>query len=121
MSFTIGKWFTFDAAHSLPHLPTGHKCRRLHGHTYRVQLVLRGHLDENGFVTDYGDLRGFQSVIESLDHQNLNEVLAGLIPCTTAEHLAAWLFKQAEALYPNLGVVYVEVRETPNTFARFTP
>lgn len=127
MKFTIGKWFAFEAAHSLPHLPEGHKCRNLHGHSYRVQLVLSCHpgdLDDNGFVTDYGDLSGFQAIIDDLDHKTLDD----FITPSTAEELAQWLYLLASDIYspksqhllaPRLTVEFVEVRETEKTFARY--
>ncbi len=125
MKYTIGKWFHFEAAHSLPHLPAGHKCRNLHGHSYRVQLVLSGELDDFGFVTDYGDLREFQSLIDVLDHaEEVNgqpHLNVWMHPHpSTAEHLAQRLFEAAAILYPKLTVEYVEVRETEKTFARYS-
>lgn len=117
MKYTIGKWFAFEAAHQLDYLPSDHKCSRLHGHSYRVQLVLSSQtLDESDFVTDYGDMRIFQGWIDSLDHKNLNDIFMFK---TTAENLAKFLFEQAEKAYPSLIVECVEVRETEKTFARY--
>lgn len=122
--FLIGKTFKFDAAHSLPHLPEGHKCRNVHGHTYYVTLTLKGHdLAPEGWVHDYGDLKAFKGYIDgSLDHKNLNDVFSGLLP-TTAENLARMLFQVAEDLCNTLrsGVrIYsVRVQETADTFAEY--
>jgi 6-pyruvoyltetrahydropterin/6-carboxytetrahydropterin synthase len=71
---TITKRFTFDAAHSLPQLPDGHKCKRVHGHTYTVVVTLQSaNLNRYGFVEDYGDLDDIKRWIDgTLDHRDLN-------------------------------------------------
>lgn len=116
--YTISKTFTFDAAHQLAHLPPGHKCARLHGHTYRVKLTLQAEdLDANGFVVDFTDLVEFKVYIqEYLDHRNLNDVCPYR---TTAENLACWLFDVCGDKWPQL--VAVAVSETPNTWAEYRP
>jgi 6-pyruvoyltetrahydropterin/6-carboxytetrahydropterin synthase len=116
--YEIGKTFTFEAAHSLPALPEGHKCRRPHGHSYRVTLVLRtSGLDDYGFVRDYGELHEFRSWIDAhLDHRDLNTVLP--VP-TTAEHLARLLYGVAAEFYPE--TVAVRVQETATTYAEYRP
>ncbi len=111
----ITKSFTFDAAHWLPRVPDDHKCRRLHGHTYRIEVALEGELDPVlGWVVDYGDVsRAVDPVVRELDHRCLND-LPGL-ENPTAEILAAWLF---ERLCPALSqLVEVTVCETPRTAA----
>ena len=88
--FSITKDFHFAAAHQLHSLGRGHKCARLHGHTYHVELRLTAdELTEPGFVTDFGDLVPFGRFLEeNLDHRFLNEVL----PCEpTSELLARYL------------------------------
>ena len=113
--FLIKKKFEFSASHQLDHLPQGHQCARLHGHNYVVQIELRGELDRNGFVFDYGELEPFKLMInEKLDHRHLNEVL----PCrTTAENIAQWLFNWAKERWPQ--VVAIRVSETPKTWAEY--
>lgn len=134
MSYRIGKRFTFDAAHHLPHLPEGHKCRRPHGHTYSVEVELAAEdLDADGFVLDYGDLDDVKRWIdENLDHRDLNDQVAVE---TTAENLAACLYRIFAVILarqvrtgpvPHEGarrvrLVAVTVRETPNTWARYEP
>ena len=120
MSWRIGKVFKFDAAHQLHGLPAGHKCARMHGHTYAVELHLAAdELDDRGFVLDYGDLAPFKRwVDDTLDHQVLNDVVPpGVL--TTAEALAAWLFHEWSDTYPEL--VAVTVRETASTYAEYRP
>ena len=75
MNITIRKTFDFDAAHWLTAVPAGHKCARLHGHTYRVEVVLYGEPDSRGMVMDYAELAdAWAPVHELLDHRLLNEV-----------------------------------------------
>jgi 6-pyruvoyltetrahydropterin/6-carboxytetrahydropterin synthase len=92
MFTTIAKTFTFDAAHHLPTMPEGHKCRRLHGHTYRVDVVLRGKVDaETGILLDYGQIaRAWEGFHDILDHQLLNDIPGLEVP--TTENLVAWVF-----------------------------
>lgn len=90
---TIAKEFTFDAAHYLPTVPEGHKCRRMHGHTYRVELMLVGAIGKTGFVEDidYDDIaKAWSKVHEQIDHQVLNNILA--VPST--ENLTLWILRQ---------------------------
>ncbi|SRR5712691_596134 len=119
--FSISKSFRFDAAHQLPSLGAGHKCARLHGHTYHVELLLTAdQLTGPGFVTDFGDLAPFgRFLAENLDHRLLNEVLL----CEpTSELLARYL---AEWFTVNLGpeipgrLTAVWVSETPTSRAMF--
>ncbi len=115
----ITKQFTFDSAHWLPKVPSAHKCRRLHGHTYHVELGLEGDLDpQMGWVVDYGEITAaFKPLLEKLDHQCLNE-LAGL-DNPTAENLAVWIFRRLKPDLPLLTDVLV--RETPSTSAIYRP
>jgi len=115
----ITKAFTFDAAHWLPGVPEGHKCRRLHGHTYQVIVALEGELDPTlGGVVDYGDVsRVVDPVVRELDHYCLNEIPGLENP--TAEILAAWLYRR---LLPHLPLLAdVTVSETPRTSAVYRP
>ncbi|HEX6779115.1 MAG TPA: 6-carboxytetrahydropterin synthase QueD, partial [Ktedonobacterales bacterium] len=88
----IFKEFTFEAAHRLPNVPPGHKCARLHGHSFRVEVHVRGPVDpETGWVMDFGDIKEtFQPYYDQLDHNYLNEI-AGLSN-PTSEHLARWIW-----------------------------
>jgi 6-pyruvoyltetrahydropterin/6-carboxytetrahydropterin synthase len=123
MTFIIGKTFRFDAAHHLPHLPKGHKCRNPHGHTYTVTLsiISRVGLMPEGWVHDYGELKAFKGYIDgSLDHKDLNQVISGP---TTAERIAQHLFLIAtdlcNTLWPGVAVYSVRVQETPDTYAEY--
>jgi 6-pyruvoyltetrahydropterin/6-carboxytetrahydropterin synthase len=127
--FYIGKTFTFDASHRLDHLPDDHKCSRLHGHTYRVEVGLsaRSVAAPEGWVYDYGDLKAFKEWIDNnLDHRHLNDFMLQefgepQIP-STAENLAYALYHklfQILSIPGNVSVDYVRVCETPNTFAEY--
>ncbi len=102
--------FTFEAAHRLPFVPDSHRCKRLHGHSYRVELVLEGKVNpETGFVIDFFDLEDvFGPVLKTLDHHYLNEVPGLENP--TSEVLAAWIWDRLCQDLP--GLARVTVRET---------
>jgi 6-pyruvoyltetrahydropterin/6-carboxytetrahydropterin synthase len=90
MKVRIAKTFDFDAAHYLPNVAPGHKCARLHGHTYRVEVSLAGIPDERGMVVDYAELAAaWQPIHDALDHRLLNDI-PGLMNPTT-EILAPWI------------------------------
>lgn len=106
----IFKEFTFEAAHRLPHVPAGHKCSRLHGHSYQVAVHVEGTVDERaGWVMDFADIKcAMKPILASLDHYYLNEI-AGL-ENPTSEVLARWIW---DRLADNLaGLAQVTVRET---------
>ena len=117
MRARITKSFSFDAAHWLPQVPESHKCRRLHGHTYRVILGLEGELHpEMGWVEDYNVVAAaMQPVREELDHRCLNEIPGLENP--TAEILASWIHARLCARLPLL--TDVTVCETPTTEATY--
>jgi len=106
----IFKEFTFEAAHRLPGVPAGHKCARLHGHSFRIELHLTGPVDEQtGWVMDFGDIKSaFQPLYEQLDHHYLNEIDGLENP--TSEVLAKWIWDGVKPSLPMLSEVVV--RET---------
>jgi len=106
----IFREFTFEAAHQLPNVPEGHKCGRLHGHSYRVLIHVGGDVDAvSGWVMDFGDIkRAFQPLHEQLDHHYLNEVEGLKNP--TSENLARWIWDNLKPDLPLLSAV--TVRET---------
>lgn len=116
--FTITKLFRFEASHMLTHLPEGHKCRNLHGHSWRVELELSSsHLNDAGFVVDYGDLDPFKTYVEShLDHSHLNDVF----DLPTSERLALDLYRVALVMFGTV-LRAVRVSETENTWAECRP
>jgi 6-pyruvoyltetrahydropterin/6-carboxytetrahydropterin synthase len=91
----IGRTYRFESAHFLPLVPTGHKCRNLHGHNYRVEIVVCGALDERGFVKDFAEIDAeIMPLIKMLDHRLLNDVEGLKNP--TAEIIAAWFFQRIQ-------------------------
>ena len=106
----VFKTFTFEAAHRLPKLPPEHKCFRMHGHSYRVEVYVEGPVDEElGWVIDFGEIKqAFRPVQERLDHQVLNDIEGLENP--TSERLAAWIW---DRVAPGLaGLSKIVVRET---------
>jgi 6-pyruvoyltetrahydropterin/6-carboxytetrahydropterin synthase len=105
----IFKEFTFEAAHRLPNVPEGHKCARLHGHSYRAEIHVAGEVGAHtGWVMDFADIKAaFAKVHGQLDHRYLNEVDGLENP--TSEVLARWIW---ERLSENLSLSEVLVRET---------
>ncbi len=115
----ITKRFAFDAAHWLPQVPKTHKCHRLHGHTYQIELGLEGALAQDmGWVMDYGEVtKAFKPMEEALDHHCLNEIEG--LDNPTAENLAFWIFARLRPSLPLL--TDVTVKETPGTAAIYRP
>ena len=106
----IFREFRVEAAHRLPNVPDGHKCARLHGHSFRIEVTVRGPVGATtGWVMDFADLAtAFAPVFDQLDHRYLNDVPGLENP--TSEVLAAWIW---DRLAPSLpGLARITVRET---------
>ncbi|MBL1432035.1 MAG: 6-carboxytetrahydropterin synthase QueD [Gammaproteobacteria bacterium] len=106
----IFKVFYVEAAHHLPNVPEGHKCRRLHGHSFRIEIHVSGDVqDKAGWVMDFADVsKAFKPVYEQLDHYYLNEI--GGLENPTSENLSKWIWNR---LKPELeGLVKVVIQET---------
>jgi 6-pyruvoyltetrahydropterin/6-carboxytetrahydropterin synthase len=112
--------FTFDAAHLLPNVPKGHKCKRLHGHTFYFKLHLKGTVDPHtGWLMDFGEIKNIvKPIIDNyLDHYYLNDI-AGL-ENPTSENIAIWLWRK---LKPQLPLLYkVTLRETCTSACVYEP
>ncbi|KND28588.1 MULTISPECIES: 6-carboxytetrahydropterin synthase QueD [Streptomyces] len=106
----IFREFTFESAHRLPNVPEGHKCARLHGHSYKVIVHVEGPVGaESGWVMDFGDVkRAFKPIEARLDHYYLNEIEGLENP--TSEVLARWIWDRLRPTLPGLSAL--TVRET---------
>ena len=106
----IFKQFRFEAAHRLPHVPPEHKCARLHGHSFSVEIHVTGPVGErSGWIVDFADLAGaWQPLHAVLDHHYLYEVPGLENP--TSEVLARWIWRKIRPALPLLSQVVV--RET---------
>lgn len=104
------KDFRFEAAHFLPHVPEGHKCRRMHGHSFRGEVAVKGEIGpQSGWVIDFGELKTLlRPVVDRLDHYLLNEIEGLENP--TSEMVAIWIWNQ---LAPSLPILHrVTIEET---------
>lgn len=108
MRVRLVKSFGFEAAHWLPTFPEGHKCRRLHGHSFRIEIAVEGEVDDRlGYLIDYGDIaRVLEPIRDRLDHHCLNEVEGLENP--TSEVLAGWLWSRLKPDLPMLAEVVVQ-------------
>lgn len=106
----LRKTYQFEAAHLLPHLPMDHKCRRLHGHSFKVDIIVEGPVDPRlGWVMDFADItRAFKPIFLRLDHYYLNEIPGLENP--TSERIAEWIWRELKPSLPLLK--QVEVAET---------
>jgi 6-pyruvoyltetrahydropterin/6-carboxytetrahydropterin synthase len=113
----IFKEFTIEAAHRLPHVPPGHKCGRLHGHSFRIQIHVRGPINaESGWIVDFADIKAaFKPIEEQIDHNYLNEIPGLENP--TSENIALWLWQKLHTTLPQL--CRIVVQETCTTGATY--
>ena len=110
MRTEISKSFQLEAAHRLPNVPAGHKCERLHGHSFQVTVHVRGEVDPHlGWVVDFAEItRAWQPLHDLLDHHYLNEVPGLENP--TSEHLARFILERLRV--PGASLSAVSVAET---------
>ena len=113
MSTRLERSYRFEAAHFLPKVPPGHKCARMHGHSYLVEIAIEGEVDpELGWLVDFAEIDEHATpLVRQLDHQVLNE-LEGLAN-PTSELLAAWWWRRLAPGLPQL--CEVAVSETPTS------
>ena len=106
----IYKEFSIEAAHRLPNVPEGHKCARLHGHSFLVSIHVEGTVDsKTGWIMDFGDIKAaFAPIYEELDHHYLNDVVGLENP--TSENLALWIWQKLKPDLPLLSAV--KIKET---------
>ncbi len=109
----VGRVFRFHAAHNLEGYDG--ECERLHGHTYRLRVFVKGRVGENGIVVDFNHIREVveREVISVLDHSYLNDILRGN---SSLERLACWIW---DRLKSHLNVCKIELWETDNNFLEY--
>ena len=109
----IFKQFTFDSAHFLPNVPEGHKCKNMHGHTYRLVVFLEGPLQPHlEWVDDFAVVKNaIKPVVDRLDHHVLNDIPGLENP--TCERIAIWIWDQIKPKLPLL--TKLELHETPTS------
>ena len=110
--------FQIEAAHRLPNVPAGHKCARMHGHSFRIEVHVHGPVGrETGWVMDFADLRkAFQPLFDRLDHHCLNDIEGLENP--TSENLARWIWQRLQPDLPELTKIIVQ--ETCNAGCVYT-
>ncbi|NBV14093.1 MAG: 6-carboxytetrahydropterin synthase QueD [Sphingobacteriia bacterium] len=124
MPVKITKKFSFESAHYLPLFPEGHKCKRLHGHSFKLEVNLIGEINEQGVVLDFGDIKKIVSpFVNKLDHYCINEIgLAEqdpLLSNPTSENLAKWFYLQLKPLLPLLE--NIRIQETCTSSCTYSP
>jgi len=107
MIVELKKKFTFEAAHSLPNTPEGHKCRRLHGHSYTIEIEVKGEVGEHsGWLIDFTDIKtAWEPLHAELDHYYLNEIEGLENP--TSEVLSGWIWARLAPRLEHLSAVTV--------------
>lgn len=108
MATTLFKDFNFEAAHRLPNVPEGHKCARLHGHSFMVRIEVTGEVNPHtGWVMDFSDIKAaFKPILDSLDHYYLNDIQGLENP--TSEVLAHWIWQRLKPTLPLLSAIRVK-------------
>ncbi len=111
MRARLTKDFTFEAAQTLPKVPEGHKCRRMHGHSFKVEVSVEGEVDPDlGWLYDHAAIsHAMDPLLAMLDHSYLNEIEGLENP--TIENMAAWLWRRLQPHCP--GLCEIVVHETP--------
>lgn len=109
----IFKKYFFDSAHFLPNVPADHKCRQMHGHTYKLIVFVSGSADNaEGWIMDFAELKKeITPIIDIIDHKVLNEIKGLENP--TCENIAKWLWVKIKEKIPAL--IRIELHETPTT------
>jgi len=109
----IFKVYKFDAAHSLPNVGPGHRCSEIHGHSFRIEIHIKGKVDPRmGWIMDFADMDNtFQPLLDQLDHKYLNELEELTNP--TSENIARWIWKRLCGKLPQLSAIVVQ--ESPES------
>ena len=114
---TVFKEFKFESAHRLDYLPNGHKCKQLHGHSYRLRVYVRGFVDPvTGWVIDFDDIKkACGPLVDQLDHRFLNDIEG--MGISTSENICRWFWQRLHGRLP--GLLKIELWETSTCGAVF--
>ena len=117
MRARLTKDFRFEAAHTLPSLPEGHKCRQMHGHSFKIEIHIEGEVDETiGWIYDHKKISdAMRPLLEQLDHGYLNDIPG--LESPTIERMAAWFWRKLESDLP--GLAEIVIFETPTARCSF--
>jgi 6-pyruvoyltetrahydropterin/6-carboxytetrahydropterin synthase len=117
MRARVTKDFRFEAAHTLPSLPEGHKCRQMHGHSFKVEISIEGEVDESvGWVYDHKKIsEAMAPLLDVLDHAYLNDIEG--LESPTIERMAGWFWKKLSPQLP--GLAEIVIFETPTARCSF--
>jgi 6-pyruvoyltetrahydropterin/6-carboxytetrahydropterin synthase len=117
MRARLTKSFHFEAAHTLPSLPEDHKCRRMHGHSFKLAISIEGEVDEKiGWIYDHKRISdAMKPLLDLVDHAYLNEIEG--LESPTIERMAAWFWRKLEPSLP--GLVEITIHETPSASCTF--
>jgi 6-pyruvoyltetrahydropterin/6-carboxytetrahydropterin synthase len=112
MPVFITKKFTFESAHFLPLFPEGHKCRRLHGHSFRLEVNITGDIGPDGTVMDFGIVKKIvKPFVDKLDHNCINDIgnedQDPLLLNPTSENLSKWFYETLKPLLPGLESIVI--------------
>lgn len=111
MKARLAKDYFFEAAQTLPNVPAGHKCGAMHGHSFKLEIVVEGEVNpETGWIYDHARIsRAVEPLIDLLDHKYLNEVSGLENP--TIELMCAWFWGKLASQLP--GLAEIVIHETP--------
>ena len=117
MRVSLTKTFEIDCAHHLPCFPEGHKCRNIHGHTMRIDIIIEGELPPGrDYLVDFGDIKqAIEPIRQQLDHKLLNDIEGLEVP--TVENMCVWVWQQLEAKLPHLTAI--RIYETPQNMCEY--
>ena len=115
----IYKDFSFDSAHFLPHVPDGHKCKNMHGHTYKLRVFVKGTPDPHlGWIMDFKELKDIVNpLIDQLDHKLINDIKGLENP--TAENIAMVIYQLLRPHIDESKDLFIRLFETPRNFVEY--